>query len=51
MSIGAAAVIVLALFFKLLTGIQFINVVCLLTGGALSFFVERLLRLREEQPE
>jgi hypothetical protein len=51
LSIGAGAIIALVLFVKLLTGIQFVNVVCLLTGGALSFFVERLLRLREEQPE
>jgi hypothetical protein len=51
LSIGAGAIIALVLGVKLLTGIQFINVVCLLAGGALSFFVERLLRLREEQPE
>jgi hypothetical protein len=51
LSIGAAAVILIVLFLTVLTGIRFVNIVCLLTGGALSFFVERLLRLREEQPE
>ena len=39
------------LFLTLLTGFHFVNLVCLLTGGALSFFVERLLRLREEHAE
>jgi len=48
---GAAGVIVLVLLLRLLTGISFINLVCLLTGGALSFFVERLLRWREERVE
>ncbi|HEY7157604.1 MAG TPA: hypothetical protein VH575_26850 [Gemmataceae bacterium] len=48
---GAAAVVVLVLFLTLLTGIHFVNLVCLLAGGALSFLVERLLRLREGQPE
>lgn len=48
LSVGAAAVVFLVLLLTLLTGIRFVNVVCLLTGGALSFFVERLLRLREE---
>ncbi len=48
LSVGAAAVIVLVLLLTLLTGIHFVNLVCLLAGGALSFFVERLLRLREE---
>jgi len=47
LSIGATAVILLVLFLALLTGIRFVNIVCLLTGGVLSFFVERLLRLRE----
>jgi serine/threonine protein kinase len=51
LSIGAAGVILIVLFFAVLTGIKFVNVVCLLAGGALSFFVERLLRLREEQAE
>jgi serine/threonine protein kinase len=51
LSIGAAAVVLIVLFLTLLTGIHFVNLVCLLTGGALSFFVERLLRLREGQPE
>lgn len=50
-SIGAAGVILLVLLLNLLTGIRFVNLVCLLAGGALSFFVERLLRLREEQAE
>ena len=36
----------------LLAGISLVNIVCLVTGGALSFFVERWLRLREqEEPE
>ncbi len=48
---GAVGVIVLLLLLHLLTGFYFINLVCLLTGGALSFFVERLLRWREEQVE
>jgi hypothetical protein len=48
LGVGAAAVILVVLFLRLLTGIGIVNVVCLLTGGALSFFVERLLRLREE---
>jgi hypothetical protein len=51
LSIGAAGIVLIVLFFSLLTGIKFVNVVCLLAGGALSFFVERLLRLREEQAE
>ncbi len=50
-SIGVAAVVLATLFVNLLTGIHFVNLVCLLAGGALSFFVERLLRLREEQAE
>lgn len=49
LSIGVAAVILLVLFVSLVTGIRFVNVVCLLVGGALSFFVERLLRWREEE--
>lgn len=49
LSIGVAAVLLLVLFLAVLTGIHFVNLVCLLTGGALSFFVERLLRLREGQ--
>ncbi|MFO0879833.1 MAG: protein kinase [Gemmataceae bacterium] len=40
---GSVGVIVLVLLVMLLTGIHFINIVCLLTGGALSFFAERLL--------
>jgi serine/threonine protein kinase len=51
LSIGAAAVVLMVLLLTLLTGIGFVNVVCLLTGGALSFFVERMLRLREGQAE
>jgi serine/threonine-protein kinase len=51
LSIGVAGVLLVVLFVSVLTGIRFVNVVCLLTGGALSFFVERLLRLREEQAE
>ena len=48
LALGAAGVILLVLFLTLLTGIHFVNGVCLLTGGALSFFVERLLHWREE---
>jgi hypothetical protein len=48
LALGAAGVILLVLFLNLLTGIHFVNLVCLLAGGALSFFVERLLHLREE---
>jgi hypothetical protein len=51
LSIGAAAVVLIVLFLTLLTGIHFVNVICLLTGGALSFFVERMLRLREGQAD
>jgi hypothetical protein len=51
LSIGAGAVVLLVLFLTLVTGIHFVNVVCLLTGGALSFFVERMLHLREGQAE
>jgi hypothetical protein len=51
LSIGAAAVVLIVLFLTLITGIRFVNVICLLTGGALSFFVERMLRLREGQAE
>ena len=43
--IGAGIVILGVLFVTLLTGIRFVNVVCLLTGGVLSFLVERLLAL------
>jgi serine/threonine protein kinase len=50
-SIGVAAVILTVLFLNLVTGIHFVNLVCLLAGGALSFFVERLLRWREVQAE
>lgn len=51
LSIGAAAVVLIVLLLTLLTGIRFVNIVCLLTGGALSFFVERMLRLREGQAD
>ncbi len=51
LSIGGGGVVLLILLLTLLTGIHFVNVVCLLTGGALSFFVERMLRLREGQAE
>ncbi|HEY7326152.1 MAG TPA: hypothetical protein VH592_00825 [Gemmataceae bacterium] len=51
LGIGAAAVVLLVLFLTLVTGIHFVNVVCLLAGGALSFLVERMLHLREGQPE
>ena len=44
--------VLLGLLLMLITGISFVNIVCLVTGGALSFFVERWLRLREqEEPE
>jgi hypothetical protein len=49
-SIGVAAVILVVLFLKLVTGIGFVNIICLLAGGAVSFFIERLLRMREEEP-
>ncbi len=48
---GAVGVFVLLLLLHLISGFTFVNLVCLLTGGALSFFVERLLRWREEQLE
>jgi serine/threonine protein kinase len=51
LSVGAGAVVLLVLLLTLLTGIHFVNVVCLLTGGALSFFVERMLHLREGQAD
>ncbi|MHB1426441.1 MAG: serine/threonine protein kinase [Gemmataceae bacterium] len=48
-SIGAAAVVLLVLLVNVLfANIGFVNGICLLAGGALSFFVERLLRWREE---
>jgi hypothetical protein len=40
-------VVVLVLLVALLTGISFVNLVCLATGGAAAFFVERLIRWRE----
>jgi hypothetical protein len=48
---GAAGVIILVLLIMLMTGIRFINVVCLLTGAALSFFAERLLIQRQRETE
>lgn len=39
---GSVGVVVLVLLLMLLTGIHFINIVCLLTGAAISFFAERL---------
>jgi hypothetical protein len=46
---GAAAIILLTLLARLLFGFTFVNVVCLVTGAALSYLVERWLRLRETE--
>jgi serine/threonine protein kinase len=48
---GALLLVLAVLLVKLLTGWQFVNVVCLLAGGALAFFVERLIRWREGEGE
>ncbi|MBM4071832.1 MAG: hypothetical protein FJ271_23335 [Planctomycetes bacterium] len=48
---GAVAAVLLILLVNLVVGISFVNVVCLLTGGALSFVVEQWLRVREESLE
>ncbi len=48
---GAGAAILVLLLISLMVDISFVNVVCLLTGGALSFLVEQWLRVREEQLE
>lgn len=48
---GAVAAVLLILLVNLVFGISFVNVVCLLTGGALSFVVEQWLRVREEPLE
>jgi serine/threonine-protein kinase len=48
---GAVGVIVLVLLIMLVTGIHFINIVCLLAGAALSFFAERLFIHRQRESE
>ena len=45
---GAVLLVLLVLLVKLLTGWEFVNLVCLLAGGAIAFFVERLIRWREK---
>jgi serine/threonine-protein kinase len=49
LGIGSVSVIALVLLVMLLTGWEFLNVVCLLTGGALTYAVEKLLRWREQR--
>ncbi len=51
LGVGALAVVVLILLVELLTGIRFVSVVCLATGAAITFFVERFIRWREERSE
>lgn len=46
---GALALIVVVLFLKLITGLQFANLVFLLTGGALAYGAERFIRWRESE--
>jgi serine/threonine protein kinase len=47
LGLGAFAFVFLVFLFKLLTGIEFVNIVCLLAGFALTYFVDRLVRWRE----
>ncbi|MFM7151255.1 MAG: hypothetical protein ACKO23_15565, partial [Gemmataceae bacterium] len=46
---GAAGIILIILLVRILTGIHFINIVCILTGFALSYLVDRFIRQRQEQ--
>lgn len=48
---GAVAAVLFILLINLIFGISFVNVVCLLVGGVLSFLVEQWLRVREEPLE
>jgi hypothetical protein len=48
---GAVLLVLVVLLVKLLTGWEFVNLVCLLAGGAVAFFVERLIRWRERDAE
>jgi hypothetical protein len=48
---GAAGIILLVLLAHLITGIHFINVVCLLTGAAVSFLAERMWIRRQAEAE
>lgn len=48
---GASGIIVLILLAHLITGIHFINIVCLITGAALSFLAERMLIQRQTEAE
>lgn len=48
---GVSSLILLTLLLRLILGIQFVNLVCLLAGGAVSFLVERWIRLREQSSE
>lgn len=45
---GAAGIIVLELFAHLITGIRVVNIVCLLTGAALSYLAERMIAHRRQ---
>jgi hypothetical protein len=51
MGSGAVLLVLVVLLAKLLTGWQFVNLVCLLAGGVVAFFVERLIRWRERDTE
>lgn len=48
---GAAGSLVLLLLAHLITGIHLVNVVCLLTGAALSYLAERMIAHRQAQAE
>jgi serine/threonine protein kinase len=48
---GAVLLVLVVLLVKLVTGWEFVNLVCLLAGGAVAFFVERLIRWRERDAD
>lgn len=46
---GAVGIVFLLLLVHLVTSIDFVNLLCLVTGATISFFVERFVRWREHQ--
>jgi serine/threonine-protein kinase len=46
---GALGVVLAVLMLKLLTGIGFVNIICLLTGAAVTYFLDVFLRWRERK--
>src|SRR5262249_38375831 len=46
---GAVGMVLLLLLIEFITNIRFMNVACLVTGAAVTFFVERIIRWREHR--